>query len=303
MSYLPPKIKVEGVQVKKGLTAVEAAVVAETPLNKVLSMILFGLVRKRIVTVQFTKPLKLEVLKKNWRRGDESEDLMKAIYAPGLPFDEFAEEGEEGVSWVKARDYELGFLSAIDRFGSLSEDKLKDMLIRLIRSVQRKMKGYAARPTAAYYQEIVDKAWQQVSEAETPEVIDENLEWAMLDRDFEKKMTKTMEGRPVLVPVWYWGYGGQYGGGVPAGAAQAVPGGSFTLPGSEFAHNIVSGFESAADNIIGDVTSFRGRVTAVTNPPPRLGGVGWVGGGGGSGGCACACACAGCACACAGGGA
>ena len=46
MEYLPPALAVEGTGVKRGLTAVEAAILLEAPLNKVMTMILFGLVKK-----------------------------------------------------------------------------------------------------------------------------------------------------------------------------------------------------------------------------------------------------------------
>ncbi|MGD8865337.1 MAG: hypothetical protein PVI81_07080, partial [Anaerolineales bacterium] len=41
LDYLPPKLAIEGHGIKRGLTAVEAAVLLETPLDKVLTMILF----------------------------------------------------------------------------------------------------------------------------------------------------------------------------------------------------------------------------------------------------------------------
>jgi hypothetical protein len=46
LAYLPPRIAVEGHGIKRGLTAVEAAVVLQTGLEKVLTMILFGVIRR-----------------------------------------------------------------------------------------------------------------------------------------------------------------------------------------------------------------------------------------------------------------
>jgi len=48
MQYLPPKISIEGKGIKRGLTAVEAGILLEEPLDKILTMILFGLIKKRI---------------------------------------------------------------------------------------------------------------------------------------------------------------------------------------------------------------------------------------------------------------
>ena len=47
LKYLPPKIAIEGHGIKRGLTAVEAAILMEQPLDKVMTMILFGVVKKR----------------------------------------------------------------------------------------------------------------------------------------------------------------------------------------------------------------------------------------------------------------
>jgi len=62
LDYLPPKIAIEGHGIKRGLTAVEAAVLLETPLDKVLTMILFSLVKKGAARVVKEDPLTLERL-------------------------------------------------------------------------------------------------------------------------------------------------------------------------------------------------------------------------------------------------
>ena len=59
LKYLPPKIPIEGHGIKRGLTAVEAAVLMEQPLDKVMTMILFGVVKKNAATVVTRDPLKL----------------------------------------------------------------------------------------------------------------------------------------------------------------------------------------------------------------------------------------------------
>ncbi len=60
MRYLPPKCKAEGVGIKRGLTAPEAALLLEVPLNKILTMILFGLAKKGAVAVTSQEPLLLK---------------------------------------------------------------------------------------------------------------------------------------------------------------------------------------------------------------------------------------------------
>jgi hypothetical protein len=275
MDYMPPMVSVEGLGIKRGLTAVEAAVLLEAPLNRVLTMILFGLVKKGAVRVVSNKPLRLEK-------------------ADPLP---------EGL-----RPYENDFLAAVKANGGLSEKQLVDVTTKLIKDVNQKMKGFHAKDTIAYYQDIVAKAWTQVQDASTPEVVDENLEWMMTDKDFEQKMPQTFGPRPVPMPSWWWLYSSPGGGGTTSGSApgKAAPptGAPRTVPGAELANTVVTGIGNVSNTIVSSLSTFTARVTGVTHPVPvakSSGGGGWRSSGGGSS-CACACACAGCACACAGGG-
>ncbi len=61
LQYLPPKIQIEGHGIKRGLTAVEAGILMEQPLDKVMTMILFGVVKKNAATVVTRDPLKLQL--------------------------------------------------------------------------------------------------------------------------------------------------------------------------------------------------------------------------------------------------
>jgi len=265
MKYLPPKAKVEGVGIKRGLTAPEAAILMERPLNVILTMILFGLIKKGALSIVSQDPLKFE----------------------RLPFK------ENGL-----RPYEKEFLASVEKDGTLAEKKLQDMLVALIKGVEKKMKGFSHRETVEYYNKIVKTAWRLVEEAGTPDVKVEEftngLEWTMLDDDFEGRTRTIFVGYDVPRPGW-WGRVAPAAG--PGGVSLDMP----TLPGASFAHAVVARVEGVAHGVVSKVESFTGKVTATTNPPP----VRTSGGGGGSGGgssCACACACAGCACACAGGG-
>jgi hypothetical protein len=285
MQYLPPSMKVEGVGIKRGLTAVEAAILLETPLDRILTMILFGLLKKEAVTVLEDKPLRIEVGK------PVPEDL---------------------------RPYEKSFVEAVTSDGTLDEKELRKLMVALVKEVNNKMKGFSRRESVAYYQDIVRRAWQQVEGAETPEVrsqyFDEGLQWAMLDDDFGQRVERSFRTGPVFLPMW-WGYYRPWAhvaasptpaAGTPSRAAPSSAGRSVqlpTLPGAAFAATIVRGVESTAGGIVRNVTGFTSGVTQVTNPPPKTSRSGGSIGRGGSGcACACACACAGCACACAGGG-
>jgi hypothetical protein len=284
MQYLPPLMKVEGVGIKRGLTAVEAAILLETPLNKVLTMVLFGLLKKGAVTVLDDDPLKIEL----------NEPLPDDL-----------------------RSYEEKFIKAVKKDGTLSEKGLRSMMTSLIKAVNSKMKGFSRKESVVYYRDIVRRAWQQVEGADTPEVrskrFDEGLEWAMLDKDFDDRTRRVFHTGPVYMPMW-WGYYRPWAsatagaGPVPKGRSAPSTGSTPrlpTLPGAAFAASIVRGIENTSGRIVRNVTDFTGGVTKVTNPPPKPSTYtsgGRSSGGGSSCACACACACAGCACACAGGG-
>ncbi|HEY73152.1 MAG: hypothetical protein DRJ03_04535 [Chloroflexi bacterium] len=281
LKYLPPSMKVEGVGIKRGLTAVEAAILLETPLNKVMTMILFGLLKKGAVTVLDDNPLKIEV----------NEPLPE-----------------------KLRSYETAFLKTAKKDGALSEKRLRAMMVALIKEVNNKMKGFSRKESVAYYEGIVKRAWQQVEGADTPEMrgqqFDEQLGWTMLDDDFEERTNRTFRTGPVFMPMW-WGYYRPWGRAHsvprPSSSRPSTPTPSVgrvqlpTLPGAAFAASIVNGVQTTSSRIIKNVTGFTGGVTQVTNPPPKPSSSGRSYSGGSSS-CACACACAGCACACAGGG-
>jgi hypothetical protein len=285
LAYLPPRISIEGHGIKRGLTAVEAAVLLQTPLDRILTMILFGLVKKNAARVVTEQPLKVEAI----------------TPAP------------EGL-----HDYEVAFLPAIVMPESRERQvEMQKVTVGLVKAVQEKMKGFSLRETRDYYRGIIEKAWTEVEQAGTPEVkskqFDDSLEWTMLDRDFEGRTRRTFSSGPVFVPIWWGNYRPSYSGprvGAPSvgRAGPSTAGGGVSLPhlpGSDFAASLVRGVQTTAGGLVGNLASFTGGVTTKTNPPPPPPKIssshgGWGGGGGHS--CACACACAGCACACAGGG-
>jgi hypothetical protein len=276
LQYMSPRIAIEGHGIKRGLTAVEAAVLMEQPLDKVMTMILFGTIKKGAAEVVTRDPLKLQV-------------------ASPLP---------EGL-----HDYELNFLNAFKEDDTKTRrNLLQEMTVRLTRSVSEKMKGFSRRETIDYYRNIMERAWQQVEQAATPEVkgqlYDQNLEWTMLDREYDDRTRRVFTG-PIFVPMWWGRYDPTWRGAPASTSGPAMPSqgrGSSALPGAEFAASVVGGVQTFSQKVIGNVQEFTSRVTNVTNPPPKPTSSGGQRGGRSGGGCACACACAGCACACAGGG-
>jgi hypothetical protein len=277
LKYLPPKVSIEGHGIKRGLTAVEAAILMEQSLDKVMTMMLFSVIKKGAAEVLKRDPLELSVAK------DQPAELHQ---------------------------YERDFLKAFGEKDVTARRKLlQEMTVTLVRSVSDKLKGFSRKETMEYYKAITEKAWAQVEAAGTPEVqsqkIDENLEWTMLDKDYEDRTRRTFTG-PVFMPTWWGHYDPTYSGRAMAPSLGKSPtsagGSSRALPGADFAASVVGGVQGFSSKVLGNLNSFTEKVTGTTNPPPKPTSSGRSGGSRSGGGCACACACAGCACACAGGG-
>ena len=275
LKYFPTKVSVEGVGIKRGLTAPEAAVLLELPLDKVTAMVLFGLLKKGIVKVEESgKGKKPKVIK------------------------------IEGADKAKLKEYEVNFLEGIKLNGIADLKKLRSMMVKMIKDVNKRVKGFSRIETRDYYQHIVDLAWKHVTTANTPELLgkewSDKLEWIMMDKKFGDRMGETFTGRDVIPPRWYTqNYFPSRHGTASVGGAK----GTISKPimsGADMANKMVTGFENFSGKFISNIESFASGVTKVTNPAPKSSGS--YSGSSGGGGCACACACAGCACACAGGG-
>ncbi|OIO84144.1 MAG: hypothetical protein CO094_00430 [Anaerolineae bacterium CG_4_9_14_3_um_filter_57_17] len=276
LQYMSPKISIEGHGIKRGLTAVEAAVLMETPLDKVMTMILFGVVKKGAAEVVRRDPLQLKISE------PQPENL---------------------------RGYEKSFVAAFAKPDAARRKDLQALVVELVRSVEEKMKGFSKKETQEYYKSINDRAWTQIEAANTPEVksqmAEEALEWTMLDKNYDDRSRRVFTG-PMYAPLWWGRYDPGYGGSAASGsgggsAPMSMPttsGGRTALPGAAFASSVITNTQTFAQKVLGGTDTFTQGITKVTNPPP----VSTSSGGGHSGGGGCACACAGCACACAGGG-
>jgi hypothetical protein len=278
LAYLPPKIAIEGHGIKRGLTAVEAGILMEEPLDKIMTMILFGVIKKNAATVVSKDPLKLQI-------------------SSPLPDD--------------LHDYEKDFLAAFAKDDPASRRKdLQEMVVKMVNSLSDKMKGFSRKETIDYYKSIMERAWQQIEAAGTPEVksqmYDESLEWTMLDKNYDDRTRRVFTG-PIFIPIWWGRYDPTFRPAVApsVGPAVSAPGGrsgsSVSLPGAAVAASMVTSVQGFSSHVLGNVSTFTSSITNRTNPVPvSTSRGGWSGGGGHI--CACACACAGCACACAGGG-
>jgi hypothetical protein len=277
--YLPPKISIEGHGIKRGLTSVEAAILLEQPLDKIMTMILFSVIKKNTAEVVTRDPLEIKV------KQPLPEDLQP---------------------------YEKDFLAAFQQTGADRQKGLRDMVVNLVKDVSEKMKGFSRQETIAYYRDITKRAWEQVEAANTPEVksqkYEEVMEWTMLDKDYEGKTQDVFHNMPIFIPIWWGMYDPTLGrpAATPTVSPASMAGGTPRVTGADFTKSITTGVQTFSSKVVGNINEFTSRVTSITNPAPKVQTTaskgGFRGGGGGGCVCACACACAGCACACAGGG-
>jgi len=289
LPYIAPSFSMEVLGVRKGLTAVEAAVLLDVEPRKVLTMILFGLLRKNAVEIIETEPyLRLKVLSTTDLHYYEI-DFLDAIIKPNL----------------------IG-LTEDPLAGTLSDKKLSNLINDLYTMVDERIKYYCRADTVAYYRSVVAKAWTQVAAAKTPEVkavqFNENLEWLAIHPEF-KKRTKRLFREEEEIPstsAWWLPYWYTYHSPPSIRETGAQPA---TLPAVQFADAVVTSIESTTNRIVKDIETFTKSI--LPSPASTSSGEGRasstpVHSGGcvcACASCACACACASCACACASGGA
>jgi hypothetical protein len=275
LQYIKPTISIEGHGIKRGLTAVEAAILMGQPLNKIMTMLLFSTVKKGALEVASKSPIKVNILQQ----------------VQGL------------------HEYEQLFVAAMVKEDRERRKDLQAMTVALVKSVTEKMRGFSRKETLDYYASINEKAWQQITAAGTPEVqsqvFEEALEWTMLDKDYDDRARRTFH-QPVFLPNWWGRYDPVFRGSTTTHTSTPMnmpsmssgSAGRASLPGADFAATVVGGVQDFSGRVLGNLNDFTSGVTKVTNPPPPPSQS--SGGRSSSGGCACACA--GCACACAGGG-
>jgi len=286
-SYTSPKVSMETLGIKRGLTAVEASYLLDMKPQQIVTEILYSLLQKRAVWATETKPsLKLKVLP---------------------PY-----ENKTGTKENPLRYYEIDFLHAIKADGSLDEEKLAKAIMFLRDTVEQKLEGFSRKDTVAYYRRIVAEAWGQVEKAGTPELAsnayDEQLLWLMLDPNQRARTETVFVNRPFQPnPLWFWWWYGYtiyhphpvFVPNVSAPAQSPTPG---PIPGAEFANNIATAVEGTANNVVVNLEKFANSILppppkASHEPAPHKEGCVCA-----CAACACACACVSCACACAGGG-
>lgn len=309
-TYLPAMATVEGGGIKRGLTAPQAAVLLEMPMSKVLSLVVFGLIKKSVLRKLGDNPLQVDVAPEYLQ--SRKSRLQVA--------------GDQG---MVVHDYEHEFIDAIvEHRGAVKDCNFNVAMGGLIKSVASRMAGFDLSDTQFYYRAIIQRACKEAATIgdipQRDEAVDRNFEWILMDDHWTDIFDGwARSGRPYR-PWWERRSSGPVivnGGGTWSGGGSSQPStpetartslgevassfagwtentmASFasTIEPAQMGLNLPSGGIldlSGVDRVTGDV--FKALADAVAS--------GKGGGGGGGGGCACACAGCACACACAGGG-
>lgn len=260
MSYLPPQISIEGYGIKRSLTAVEAAILLEVPLDKIVTMVLYSVVKKGAATIISQDPLKLEI----------STEIPENL-----------------------RAYEKSFLEAFQLTEvSKRNSNLQKMIVALIKSVGQLMRGFSHNDTKSYYRTIIEKAWQDVESEDTPAIqcknLEKQLDWVMLDKDFDQHTKKVFKANSTYDPAG----SGQYdpdtvkvedsstikpflkilnskpaptqpiSGAKPSTSSPSRP----DLPGGALAAEIVTNLQNSISKILGNPDDFSKAIRKKTMP-------------------------------------
>ncbi len=301
--YLPPIAQVEGGGIKRGLTAVEAAILLEQPLSRVLMLVIYGLLNKGIVDAVKQDPLWLKVVEPY---DNQSGKVRRKIAA------------DQGVSM---HEWENAFVDAIEagRGLAVSEADFGDAMKSLIDRVVDRVVAFDLSDTVEYYEAIVARALTEASAigeveqatAEQQRVMDRNLDWLLLDDASHDLFVRHHWYRP----RWHHRCYGTSMPGLPTSVGSRPMSGAPSASLKDVAASFAGWTENAAGDIAGALSPLSLESAGVVQSGAilDLSGVDKVtgeiiealadssssGGGGGYGGGGCACACAGCACACA----
>jgi hypothetical protein len=274
--YLPAIASVEGGGIKRGLTAPEAAVLLEFPLNKLITLVLFGMLKKGVIRQTLKDPVIFEVVDPK-------------------PVD------------AVLHDYEKEFLTQLRKseVQTINNIDFTKPLQSLIDSVAKRMVGYDLDETQSYYKHIISRAWKEAQEVGEIEAwqkkMDEKVDWMMLDPDFTGRFQPYQDR---YIPRSYRPISIGTGSVASEGRISSSQG---TTRFSDVASSVSGWFQNTAAGAVGMLEGQKGGILNFGSIDKAIGKAmassgGGSGRSGGGGGCACACAGCACACACAGGG-
>ena len=302
--YMPPIAQVEGGGIKRGLTAPKAAALLELPIAKVLSLVVFGMLKKGILRQVQADPLAVEVA-----------DAFTIEKGKLLTTDKdrakfYRKVGQKRGFVIHKYEHPFIYLLESNPGKPVKELNFGVPMKGLLERAAARMKGFDLSDTRDYYRSIIKRAMDQAAAIgdipQREKALDRNFEWLLMDDAYPTVFTYGRPYRPI------WSRGPMTTSSIGGGAASRIPGqtsfgdvaasfagwtentmgsmASAIAPGSLNIATPSGGFVdlSGADSLTGEFFQALGEISTSG------------GGGGGGGGCACA-GCA-CACACAGGG-
>ena len=167
--YLPPKLGLEGTGIKRGLTAPMAALLLEEKLERVLQLMIFGLLKKGCLQV-------------------EDGRLIKTGSIEGL------------------RSYEKTLMDLIPD-GTLGA--YRTMFTDMIEDLEKKMEGFSLEDTRRYYRSIIQDAWRMVvadgSAERAGRILGDRMQWLLVDENFHARVRQLPEERSVVLPAFIYG--------------------------------------------------------------------------------------------------
>lgn len=292
-SYLPAIASVPGGEIKRGLAVPEVAVMMEEPLGRVLTLTIFGMLKKGLIVQTTEDPLTVAVVQgyDGTRR-----DRRRIARDRGTII----------------RGFEQDFLDVIAANPGVPVRKLNfaDAMKKLVETTAQRLAGFDLDRTREYYKSIMAQAWAEAEGigdlSQRTEYVDNNLGWLLLHDASNDRFDTWHRTGYNYRPTWTRP--------LPSPGA-AVPAPSPPVGGRTSAGDVAASFSGWLENVSGRIAGSLDPVSVGLTKAPtiNLAGMDKVtgdmlkamgessgsGGGGFSGGGGCACACAGCACACA----
>jgi len=291
-SYLPPIASVPGGEIKRGLAVPEAAVMMEEPLGRVLTYVIFGMLKKGLIVETSEEPLTVALVEGYDTTRRERRSIAR----------------DRGTT---IRGFEQEFLDVIAAGPGVPVRKLDfaKAMKNLVETTAKRLAGFDLDRTREYYQSIIREAWAEAEGigdlTQRTEYIDNNLGWLMLHDDAGRRFDTWHHSGYRYRPTWTR---------PTAGPSAPAPAPSTPVGGRTTGGDVAASFSGWLENVTGRMAGAMDSISVGIKEAPSisLAGMDKVtgdvlkamgessgSGGGFSGGGGCACACAGCACACA----
>lgn len=168
LKYLPPKIRTGGKGVRRGLTVPMAALLMEKPLERVLMLVVWSLIKKGAVTVA----------------GKD----FRLTPSPTVP---------EGL-----RTYEKKLLDLLRGEAGLTLGDLSGYFREMIQELGTAMDGFSMKESRKYYEGVMKNAWKQLEQSpdatEAARVFIDRFQWLLAS---EEKPQARLAKLPMSVSI------------------------------------------------------------------------------------------------------